>query len=117
MTSTTLNPADIRRLLARVRPERECRLGMQTPCWNWTGHRHKKGYGQVKIAGVVWWVHRLAWAIFRGGLPACKDIHHRCYNPRCMNPDHLEPKDPSPHSRESNDRRWHEREPANGSPF
>jgi hypothetical protein len=119
MTSTTLSPADIRRLLARVRPERECRLGMQTPCWNWAGFRHKKGYGQVKIGGRVWWVHRLAWAIFRGGLPPGKDIHHRCYNPNCMNPDHLEPIDPATHGDESSGRQWnnHDGPDSNGSPF
>jgi hypothetical protein len=36
------------------------------------------------------WVHRLAYIAKHGSVPADKQVHHRCHNPRCFNPDHLQ---------------------------
>jgi hypothetical protein len=113
---TGLRPADICRFLARVQVEAALRLGMQSPCWTWRGATHVKGYGQFKVAGVVWYCHRFAWAVFRGGLPADKDIHHRCYNHACVNPDHLEPVEPDLHAVWSNHKRNGTGD-GNGMPF
>jgi len=64
---------------------------VQNGCWEWTGHKNWKGYGQLKRGGKTKVAHRIAWQMLRGPIPARLQIDHLCKNRACVNPDHLEP--------------------------
>lgn len=68
-------------LLARCEPEGECLV--------WMGARTPRGYGEVRIAGKLHYVHRLVEAFVRGSLEPGIKVLHRCDNPPCANPEHL----------------------------
>ena len=64
-------------------------------CWEWTGHRSPKGYGQTTIrpaAGtkVTTGSHRRAYILLVGEIPDGMTLDHLCRNKPCVNPDHLE---------------------------
>lgn len=60
-----------------------------TPCWNWTGSKNGRGYGQMSFrGGSPAKAHRLAWMIAHGD-PASLCVLHQCDNPRCVNVEHL----------------------------
>jgi len=65
--------------------------GVVGPCWEWLGSADEKGYGRVTISGVVFKVHRLAYAHLREPFPLELVIDHLCRNHLCCNPTHLEP--------------------------
>jgi len=58
-------------------------------CWQWTSTLDGKGYGRFWCNGKSWWVHRWAYAVFCGDIPAGLTIDHKCHNPGCVNPAHL----------------------------
>ncbi len=66
---------------------------MESPCWQWeAGNSH--GYGVVKLSGMTYLTHRIAWILTNGQIPRGHDHHgicvcHRCDNPACCRPDHL----------------------------
>jgi hypothetical protein len=60
-------------------------------CWTWTGHVQPTGYGVMSYRNRRWYVHRLAWELWRGPIPEGLTIDHLCRNKACINPDHLEP--------------------------
>jgi hypothetical protein len=68
-------------LIARAQFEGECLV--------WTGARNDVGYGQMSVAGKVVYVHRRAWEVARGGIPAGMYVCHHCDNPPCFLPAHL----------------------------
>jgi hypothetical protein len=76
------------------RLERKHRL-TEAGCWQWLGSLDRKGYGRTIIGSrtdgsrTTVKVHRVAWELFRGPIPAGMQIDHRCRNRRCFNPDHL----------------------------
>lgn len=66
-----------------------------TGCWVWQGSRDN-GYGQASARVIsrtrLMHVHRIAYRVFFGDLPAGPDyhVHHTCGNRACCNPEHLE---------------------------
>ena len=58
-------------------------------CWEWSGHRHRQGYGFLKVDGTSKLGHRISWEIHYSAIPVGKMVLHRCDNPPCCNPTHL----------------------------
>lgn len=58
-------------------------------CWNWEGATNGAGYGLVSIGGKHVKLHRLAYEIAHGPIPAELFVCHHCDTPQCVNPDHL----------------------------
>jgi len=58
-------------------------------CWLWTASLDSKGYGAVRVNGVLHRAHRLVYALLRQ--PTDMTIDHLCRVRCCVNPDHLEP--------------------------
>ncbi|HEY4658038.1 MAG TPA: HNH endonuclease [Gemmatimonadaceae bacterium] len=66
------------------------RFTVTPECWIWNGApRNQSGYGGFLIDGKQWLAHRVAWRLYKGEIPAGKQVLHRCDNRRCVRPDHL----------------------------
>lgn len=63
----------------------------QNDCWDWQGGRAKGGYGAFRLAGITVRVHRYAYELLIGEIPAGLVIDHLCRNRLCVNPYHMEP--------------------------
>lgn len=61
-----------------------------TDCIEWTGYLTKDGYGETRLNGVKFRVHRLEWIKQRGPIPEGLVVRHKCDNPKCYNIEHLE---------------------------
>jgi hypothetical protein len=57
------------------------------PCWVWTGHIRKDGYGAINIDGVSELTHRVSYLLNIG--PLTLWALHKCDNRPCVRPDHL----------------------------
>lgn len=80
----TPQPSPAERLAAGVKR-------MPNGCLEWTG-KTSKGYGSIKINGKSVRVHRLAWELVNGTIPAGLSIRHFvCDNPPCCDVGHLLP--------------------------
>ena len=54
-------------------------------CWEWMGHLDTHGYGQIRTGHTTQRsVHRVAWELVNGPIPAGMVVCHRCDNPRCI---------------------------------
>jgi len=66
----------------------------QTDCWNFTGPRHRQGYGFIgayRISDntkIQMTAHRASYMLHHGPLNS-PDVIHTCSNMACINPDHL----------------------------
>jgi hypothetical protein len=61
------------------------------PCWLWTGHGDGKGYGQIRVDGVLVMAHRYAFELLVGPIGSGLTIDHLCMVRLCVRPGHLEP--------------------------
>lgn len=71
------------------------RVRKTATCWLWTGPVNRQtGYAQVSWTARYGrqrpvYVHRVAWELTNGPIPAGQSVLHRCDVPLCVNPDHL----------------------------
>jgi HNH endonuclease len=59
-----------------------------TGCWHWRLATNK-GYGVVRILGVLRKAHVVMYERAKGPVPEGHQLHHVCRNRDCVNPDHL----------------------------
>jgi len=61
-------------------------------CWRWKrGVATTTGYARIQYAGRPCDVHRLAYRLWRGDIPAGLHLDHLCRVRDCVNPEHLDP--------------------------
>ena len=60
-------------------------------CWEWQASTDRKGYGHMRVGGVLHKAHRLSYEHFVGPIRSGLVMDHLCRNPPCVNPLHLEP--------------------------
>ena len=60
-------------------------------CWEWTGARDDRGYGNVRVGRRVRKAHRVIYESVHGALGPHLDCDHLCRNQKCVNPAHIEP--------------------------
>lgn len=58
-------------------------------CILWTGAKGEFGHGNIWAGGRLEGVHRVAWALSHGPVPAGLCVLHRCDVPACVNIEHL----------------------------
>src|SRR3990167_3108856 len=64
-----------------------------TPCWVWTAHVSKSGYGRFGAESRpirIEYAHRWAYEQGHGPIPKGLEADHLCRNPPCVRQDHIE---------------------------
>jgi hypothetical protein len=75
-------------------------------CMLWTGAVSGAGYGIMRVAGRMQYVHRLVHEKFLGPIPEGYQIDHLCRVRRCVCPAHLEAVPQAENIRRDWHRRW-----------
>jgi hypothetical protein len=60
-------------------------------CWIFIGPLRSSGHGRIWVDDAKCQVHRVAYEILKGPIPAGLELDHKCRVPSCWNPQHLEP--------------------------
>lgn len=61
-----------------------------TGCWEWTGARDLRGYGNVRLGRRVRKAHCVVYEVLYGPIAAGLECDHLCRVPWCVNPAHVE---------------------------
>jgi HNH endonuclease len=81
------------------------RVDASGDCWLWTGRLRASGYSEVRLYPLEErLVHRVAWFLLCGPVPAGLTLDHLCRVRHCVNPDHLEPVTQQENNRRSQSR-------------
>jgi len=64
-------------------------IEVETGCWEWQGSIGSHGYGDLRLDGQHWLVHRFVYSAVFGDIPEGLVIWHTCDNRKCCNPSHL----------------------------
>jgi hypothetical protein len=67
----------------------DAKLDKSGDCWLWTGYVQEDGYVTLKNYGKVVKLHRVAYQLAHGTIPAGIQVDHRCRVRHCANPNHL----------------------------
>lgn len=59
-------------------------------CHHWTKARTPDGYGVIRVADHIVYVHRIIHTVYTAPIPQGYVVDHTCLNRACANPDHLE---------------------------
>lgn len=62
----------------------------ETGCLEWQGAKTPRGYGRIKVNGVLLYTHRVAYAFVHGGISVGGVVDHLCRNTSCLEQSHLE---------------------------
>lgn len=65
------------------------KLNEKTGCIEWVMFLDKNGYGQIRVDGKAYYVHRLVYELQIAPIPKGLYVLHKCNNPKCSNPEHL----------------------------
>lgn len=82
-----LTPQEIERFFSYI--DRTPGQGPQGTCHLWKGGKTSRGYGNVKIRGVMYGSHRVAFFIHNGSIDDSLLVRHTCDIEPCENPEHL----------------------------
>lgn len=77
----TLVGRDLERFKSKVDDSGDCHI--------WLASTTRHGYGYFGVAGLVFYAHRIAWAIATSRDPGSVCVCHHCDIPGCVNPEHL----------------------------
>lgn len=83
----------------------DAKVQVTDTCHLWTGAINSKGYGVVRIDGVLRLAHRVSYERHVGPIPAGLNVDHRCSVRRCVKPSDLEPVTTAENNRRSRERR------------
>ena len=74
-------------------------------CDIWESAKTPSGYGQISIAGRIYYAHRIVWMQNNGHTDL--NVLHSCDNPSCVNIEHLRAGDQRENARDMYDRGRH----------